>query len=110
MANKAALKAMIVNRIADVFFTLAIIMILVTFKTTDFIIVLNLLPYIFNENIFFLNFAVNKINLITFFLFVGAIGKSAQIGFHTWLPDAMEGPTPVSALLHAATMWLQGSF
>ncbi len=110
LANKAALKAMVVNRIADVFFTLAIILILITFKTTDFVIVFNLLPYIFNENIIFLNVIINKINIITFFLFIGAIGKSAQIGFHTWLPDAMEGPTPVSALLHAATMVTAGVF
>lgn len=110
LANKAALKAMVVNRIADVFFTIAIVLILLTFKTTDFIIVFNLLPYIFNDNIIFLNININKINLITFFLFIGAIGKSAQIGFHTWLPDAMEGPTPVSALLHAATMVTAGVF
>ena len=110
LANKAALKAMVVNRIADVFFTIAIVLILLTFKTTDFVIVFNLLPYIFNDNIIFLNIIINKINLITFFLFIGAIGKSAQIGFHTWLPDAMEGPTPVSALLHAATMVTAGVF
>jgi len=74
---------MVVNRIADVFFTIAIVLILLTFKTTDFVIVFNLLPYIFNDNIIFLNIIINKINLITFFLFIGAIGKSAQIGFHT---------------------------
>jgi len=74
---------MIINRVADVFFILAIVLILLTFKTTDFVLVFTLLPYIFNENINFLNLSINKINLITFFLFIGAIGKSAQIGFHT---------------------------
>jgi NADH:ubiquinone oxidoreductase subunit 5 (subunit L)/multisubunit Na+/H+ antiporter MnhA subunit len=74
---------MVVNRIADVFFIIAIILIFLTFKTTDYILVFNLLPYIEEDNIIFLNFVVNKINIITFFLFIGAIGKSAQIGFHT---------------------------
>ena len=110
LANKAALKAMVMNRIADVFFIIAILLIFLTFKTTDYVIVFNLLPFIASDNLYFINFYVNKINLIAFFLFIGAIGKSAQIGFHTWLPVAMEGPTPVSALLHAATMVTAGVF
>jgi len=73
---------MLVNRIADVFFTLAIVIILITFKTTDYSVVFNLLPLISNEKIIFLNVLVNKIDVIAFFLFVGAIGKSAQILFH----------------------------
>ena len=110
LANKAALKAMVMNRIADVFFIIAILLIFLTFKTTDYTLVFNLLPFIFDDKLYFINFYVNKINLIAFFLFVGAIGKSAQIGLHTWLPVAMEGPTPVSALLHAATMVTAGVF
>lgn len=110
LANKAGLNAMIMNRIADVFFTFAILYIFITFKTTDIIVVNNLLPYIYNENFYCFNMYIKKINFITFFLFIGAIGKSAQIGFHTWLPKAMEGPTPVSALLHAATMVTAGIF
>jgi NADH-quinone oxidoreductase subunit L len=82
LANKAAINAMLVNRIADVFFTLAIIVIFITFKTTDYSIVFNLIPLISNEKIIFLNILINKIDIIAFFLFVGAIGKSAQIIFH----------------------------
>jgi NADH:ubiquinone oxidoreductase subunit 5 (subunit L)/multisubunit Na+/H+ antiporter MnhA subunit len=74
---------MVVNRVADVFFTIAIILIFLTFKVTDFVFVFNVLPYIANENIIFLNFEINLISVIAFFLFIGAIGKSAQIGFHT---------------------------
>ena len=110
LANKAAINAMLVNRIADVFFTLAIIVIFITFKTTDYSVVFNLIPIISNEKIIFLNILINKIDIIAFFLFIGAIGKSAQIIFHVWLPLAMEGPTPVSALLHAATMVTAGVF
>lgn len=110
LANKAALKAMIMNRIADVFFTISILLIFLTFKTTDFIIVFNLIPFITESNYSFLGYDLPKISLIAFFLFVGAVGKSAQIGLHTWLPDAMEGPTPVSSLLHAATMVTAGVF
>jgi NADH-quinone oxidoreductase subunit L len=82
LANKAAINAMLVNRIADVFFTLAIIVIFITFKTTDYSIVFNLIPLVSNEKIIFLNILINKIDIIAFFLFVGAIGKSAQIIFH----------------------------
>jgi len=71
------------NRIADVFFIFGIILIFLIFKTTDFIIIFNLLPYISSDTIIFLNIEINKINLIAFFLFLGAIGKSAQIGLHT---------------------------
>ena len=110
LANKAALKAMIMNRIADVFFTLGIVLIFVTFKTTDYLVVLNLIDFIKNDQISFFNFTINKIDFICFFLLIGGIGKSAQLGLHTWLPDAMEGPTPVSSLLHAATMVTAGVF
>jgi len=110
LANKAALKAMIMNRIADVFFILAILLIILTFKTTDYVLVFNLLPFVVTDSYIFLNLTFNKVQVIAFFLFIGAIGKSAQIGLHTWLPDAMEGPTPVSSLLHAATMVTAGVF
>jgi proton-translocating NADH-quinone oxidoreductase chain L len=110
LANKAALKAMIMNRIADVIFLFAIIFFLLKFKTTDFNIIFNLIPFIFEDIYYFLFKTFNIIELISFFILIGAIGKSAQIGFHTWLPDAMEGPTPVSALLHAATMVTAGVF
>jgi NADH-quinone oxidoreductase subunit L len=73
---------MIVNRIADVFFIIAILLIFLTFKTTDYNLVFNLLPYIYMENYVFMNVYLNKVNIIAFFLFIGAIGKSAQILFH----------------------------
>lgn len=110
LANKAALKAMIMNRIADVFFLFAIAIIINTFKTSDFLIVFNLIPYIENESLVFFNYSLNKVSFISFLLAIGAIGKSAQLGLHTWLPDAMEGPTPVSSLLHAATMVTAGVY
>jgi len=74
---------MVMNRIADVFFILGIILLFIIFKTTDYLIIFNLLPYIYDENIYFLNLFVKKIDLIAFLLFIGSIGKSAQIGFHT---------------------------
>jgi len=83
LANKAALKAMIMNRIADVFFTLALILILVEFKTLDFLIVFNLIPFLIDEKMVFLGINFLKIDLISFFLLIGAMGKSAQIGLHT---------------------------
>lgn len=110
MANKAALKAMIVNRISDVLLLLALAPIALTFKTLDFVVVFSLLPFAANETIVFFGFLCSKFDFICFFLFIGAVGKSAQIFLFVWLPDAMEGPTPVSALLHAATMVTAGVF
>ena len=92
------------NRIADVFFIIGILFLLWEFKTTDYIIVFSLIDYIKDSNFYLFFFDVKTINIILFLLFLGAIGKSAQVGLHTWLADAMEGPTPVSSLLHAATM------
>jgi len=82
-ANKAALKAMIMNRIADIFFLFGIVLIFLIFKTTDFITVFALLPFILDDSTFFLFRSYKSVDLIAFFLFVGSIGKSAQIGFHT---------------------------
>ena len=109
-ANKSAIKAMIVNRVGDFGLAIAIFCIFLVFKTIDFCAVFSLVPYFINHNILFLGFSINSINLIGLLLFVGAVGKSAQLILHTWLPDAMEGPTPVSALIHAATMVTAGVF
>jgi len=109
-ANKAAMKALIVNKIGDFGLSLGIVLIFFCFQTFDFSIIFNLVPTILNEHFIFFGINVNKITLISLLLFTGAIGKSAQIGLHTWLPDAMEGPTPVSALIHAATMVTAGVF
>ena len=109
-ASNAALKAFIINRIGDMFFILGIILIYLTFDTIFFSEIFEKFNKInFNSYTFFsLNF--NDLTIISFFLLLGAMGKSAQIGLHTWLPDAMEGPTPVSALIHAATMVTAGVF
>jgi proton-translocating NADH-quinone oxidoreductase chain L len=109
-ANKAAIKAMVVNRIADLAFTLGGLAIFYTFQTVEFNVVFGLAPYFVESSILFGNTAVSPLVLIALLLFLGAMGKSAQIGLHTWLPDAMEGPTPVSALIHAATMVTAGVF
>lgn len=106
-ANKAAIKAMILNRVGDFGLLVSILLIFVNFKTLDYYTLTLLVP-LFKMKVLIFNF--NLINTICFCLFIGAIGKSAQLGLHTWLPDAMEGPTPVSALIHAATMVTAGIF
>ena len=105
-ANKAAIKAMILNRIGDFSLVIGILLIFLNFKTIDYSVVTVMVPFFINNNIL----GFNLLDLIGFFLFIGAVGKSAQLGLHTWLPDAMEGPTPVSALIHAATMVTAGVF
>ena len=109
-ANKAAIKAMIVNRIGDFGLALGIFTIFVKFKALDYATVFSMVPFFCNDYIIFLNIKINVIFLIGVLLIIGAMGKSAQLGLHTWLPDAMEGPTPVSALIHAATMVTAGVF
>jgi len=109
-ANKAAIKAMILNRIGDFGLLIAIFFIFVNFKAVDYATVSMLAPFFKGNTVNFLNIDVNLLSAIGIFLFIGAVGKSAQLGLHTWLPDAMEGPTPVSALIHAATMVTAGVF
>ncbi len=109
-ANAAAIKAFIVNRVGDFGFALGIFLVFYIFGTVNYDEVFNQVSTYKEKNLFFLGFDVNAINLICFLLFIGAMGKSAQIFLHTWLPDAMEGPTPVSALIHAATMVTAGVF
>ena len=109
-ANSAAMKAFIVNRVGDFGFALGIFLIFYLFGTVNYTEVFNLIPTIQDNELTFLGFKINAIDLICILLFIGAMGKSAQIFLHTWLPDAMEGPTPVSALIHAATMVTAGVF
>ena len=109
-ANKAAIKAMVLNRIGDFGLVLGILIIFVKYKAVDYATVFAITPLFVDQKFIFLNITFNLIDIIGFLLFVGAIGKSAQLGLHTWLPDAMEGPTPVSALIHAATMVTAGVF
>lgn len=109
-ANKAAIKAMVVNRIGDFCLIIGILVMFVKFKSVDYATVAAMAPFFKNETANFLNMDFNVISLICVFLFLGAVGKSAQLGLHTWLPDAMEGPTPVSALIHAATLVTAGVF
>jgi len=109
-ANAAAIKAFVVNRIGDFGFALGIFLIFYLFGTVNYSEVFEQIPTIVDKNLLFLGLEVKAIDLICLLLFIGAMGKSAQILFHTWLPDAMEGPTPVSALIHAATMVTAGVF
>jgi NADH-quinone oxidoreductase subunit L len=118
-ANAAAIKAFLVNRVGDFGFALGIFLIFYLFGTLNYDEVFLKIPELVNKEISLLNnsppfaflgTAVKSIDLICLLLFVGAMGKSAQIFLHTWLPDAMEGPTPVSALIHAATMVTAGVF
>lgn len=111
-ANKAAIKAMLVNRVGDFFLLLAIFTTFLMFNSLDYDVIFNSIKSAHYENItiYFGSYSLTGIDVICLFLFFGAMGKSAQIGLHTWLPDAMEGPTPVSALIHAATMVTAGVF
>ena len=109
-ANKAAIKAFVVNRIGDFGFALGIAGIFFIFGSVQFEVIFNNVSYFKNHEFYFLGFNLSTINTLCFLLFIGAMGKSAQLGLHTWLPDAMEGPTPVSALIHAATMVTAGVF
>ena len=109
-ANAAAIKAFIVNRVGDFGFALGIFLIFYLFGTVNYEDVFQQIPNITEQKLNFLGIDVNAVDLICLLLFIGAMGKSAQILLHTWLPDAMEGPTPVSALIHAATMVTAGVF
>jgi NADH-ubiquinone oxidoreductase chain 5 len=109
-ANKAAIKAMIINRIGDFCLIIAILILYVNFKSVDYATIAALAPFFKTQTVNFLNMDFNILSLVCVFLFLGAVGKSAQLGLHTWLPDAMEGPTPVSALIHAATLVTAGVF
>ena len=109
-ANAAAIKAFVVNRVGDFGFALGIFLIFYIFGTVNYDEVFQQIPQITDKNLNFIGFNFNAVDLICILLFVGAMGKSAQFLLHTWLPDAMEGPTPVSALIHAATMVTAGVF
>lgn len=99
-ANKAAMKAMLINRVGDIGLLLAMFLIIREFGTLEYSTISSLLDFVDRKNL----------TVICLLLFLGAVGKSAQLSLHTWLPDAMEGPTPVSALIHAATMVTAGVF
>jgi NADH-quinone oxidoreductase subunit L len=109
-ANAAAIKAFVVNRVGDFGFALGIMAIFFVFGSVDFATVFGAAPQQVGKTFHFLWMDVDVLTTICLLLFIGAMGKSAQIGLHTWLPDAMEGPTPVSALIHAATMVTAGVF
>jgi len=99
-AGKAATKAFVINKIGDLFLLSGISFVFIACHSLDFTTISVILPF----------YPHSFIEMVAVFLFIGAVGKSAQIGLHTWLPDAMEGPTPVSALIHAATIVTAGVF
>jgi proton-translocating NADH-quinone oxidoreductase chain L len=109
-ANKAAIKAMIVNRVGDFGLALGILMIFNYFCALDYATVFAIGHLLADQTVTFFCFDVHLLTVVCLLLFVGSVGKSAQLGLHTWLPDAMEGPTPVSALIHAATLVTAGVF
>jgi NADH-quinone oxidoreductase subunit L len=109
-ANNAAIKAFLVNRVGDFGLAIGIFLIFYYFGTVNYSEVFIKAATSIDKEIIFLGFNTNLITIICLSLFIGAMGKSAQFLFHTWLPDAMEGPTPVSALIHAATMVTAGVF
>ncbi|MFZ5746067.1 MAG: NADH-quinone oxidoreductase subunit L [Pseudomonadota bacterium] len=109
-ANAAAIKAFVVNRVGDLGFMLGIFGTYLVFNTISIPAILEAAPGMAGSTIGFLGMRLDTMTVLCLLLFVGAMGKSAQLGLHTWLPDAMEGPTPVSALIHAATMVTAGVF
>ena len=109
-ANAAAIKAFVVNRVGDLGFMLGIFGTFLVFGTVSIPEILAAAPGMAGSTIGFLGHRFDTMTVLCLLLFVGAMGKSAQLGLHTWLPDAMEGPTPVSALIHAATMVTAGVF
>ena len=106
LANTGALKAIIFNRVGDVFLLLGMALVFVVFKSMDFSVIFSLVPLVTQKTIL----GINSLELISFSFLIAAMAKSAQILLHPWLPDAMEGPTPVSSLLHSATMVTAGIF
>jgi NADH-quinone oxidoreductase subunit L len=109
-ANAAAIKAFLVNRVGDFGFALGIMGVFLVFNTVSFESVFAAVPDHAGTTMTFLSWEFSTMTVLCLLLFVGAMGKSAQVPLHTWLPDAMEGPTPVSALIHAATMVTAGVF
>jgi NADH-quinone oxidoreductase subunit L len=109
-ANAAAIKAFVVNRVGDFGFALGIFTVFVMFDTVSLDEIFAAAPLKANDTINVFGGEFHALTVACLLLFVGAMGKSAQLGLHTWLPDAMEGPTPVSALIHAATMVTAGVF
>jgi len=109
-AGAAAIKAFVVNRVGDLGFMMGIFATYLVFDTIDIPTILEAAPTMAGSTIGFLGHRFDTLTVICLLLFIGAMGKSAQLGLHTWLPDAMEGPTPVSALIHAATMVTAGVF
>jgi len=109
-ANAAAIKAFVVNRVGDFGFALGIFALFMLVGAVDFDTIFAQAPSLIGKTIWFFGWQADALTLICLMLFMGAMGKSAQFLLHTWLPDAMEGPTPVSALIHAATMVTAGVF
>ena len=109
-ANNAAIKAFLVNRVGDFGFLLGIFAIFVLTGSVQFDAIFAKVPELVGQKLHFLSWNMDALTIACLLLFIGAMGKSAQLGLHTWLPDAMEGPTPVSALIHAATMVTAGVF
>ncbi len=109
-AYNAAIKAFIVNRIADVFFAVGIFALFYVFRSFEFKYIFSHLEILQDKEFVIFGLNIRAVDFICMMLFIGCMGKSAQLGLHTWLPDAMEGPTPVSALIHAATMVTAGVF
>nr|YP_010508101.1 NADH dehydrogenase subunit 5 [Phytophthora pseudotsugae]UXG56429.1 NADH dehydrogenase subunit 5 [Phytophthora pseudotsugae] len=109
-ANKAAIKAMLVNRISDLILLLGVLTIFYNIRTIEYFSTFAAISIVKDFKFIFFNYILSIIDVACILIFIGAMGKSAQIFLHLWLPDAMEGPTPVSALIHAATMVTAGVY